>query len=177
MSTSLPSLQQADLEKLLSDLAGRVDGVIDFWTLVCLLRDDQMARRKDLLTEHSARMQAQIDAIRMNLGEAGIAADETAPYLKTMTSACQELLTAVLVLMDFRTRPLVEVEQAVVALAGSRASLHDAIRGLARAFGLEVAYWKKRSAEYHSSIQRILDGLFETFRLALASEQQALPHA
>jgi hypothetical protein len=177
MSTSLPSRIQAELERLLSDLAGRVEGVIDSWTLICLARDDQIAYRKDFLTNNSAQIRAQVDAIRVAVNESGIASDEAEPHLKTMTSACQGLLSAVLVLADFRTRPLDEVKQAVAALAGSRASLHEAIRGLAQALGLEVAYWKKRSAEYHSTIQRILDGLFETFRLTLASEQQAVPPA
>src|SRR5438128_501855 len=92
------------LDRLLSKLAGCLDGAIDFWTLVCL--GTFTPDRRGFLQDHWETMHGLVLVTRALLQEAGLGNGEpVCSCLEAMAVNSQKLHDAFLTLEQFRTIP------------------------------------------------------------------------
>lgn len=150
------------LDRLLTQLAGRLDGAIDFWTLVCLGHFPPDPR--EFILKNGDTMRALVIVTRGFLGS--VPSSRARPIhdlLDRMAAACQKLQNAFLVLEQFRAVPLEEVRLATQAVAEVYGDLHESIRQFGEAVGLSISYWHNRKPERNEYFRKILDGLFNTF--------------
>jgi hypothetical protein len=165
---------QANLDRLLTSLAFRLDGALDFWTVVGLMRDDLMAVRRGFLEKQAAGMRTASGDVETLTAQTGRAADETIRRcLDTLVTGCGNLLNAFLDLLQVRALPLSELRTSVDKVIDTWSVMHRALRQLGRRFGVEARYWREPQPEHQAYVQRIAGGLFDTIRLTLAAEHQA----
>jgi hypothetical protein len=165
--------QRAALERLLAKLAGRVDGAIDSWTLVCLMPEGSMDRRGFLL-ENGRDVQdlaGQLEAEVASSGRGG--EEEERRRLAALRGACRDLSDAFLALERFRTAPLPEVRSATGRVQDVCRALYRELGELAAVLGVGAVWEQGRTPERQAYYQKILDHLFETFCQTLAADRQA----
>jgi hypothetical protein len=168
---ALTANDQLILDRLLSNLAGRLGGAIEIWTPVCL--ENLVPDRHDFLAENCDIMRSLAVVIRALLAEAGLANHEPVrSHLERMSVACQKLQTAFFVLEQFRQVPLEDLRSATEALTEVRRDLYGSVQELAQTLGFQVSYLARLSTESDEYYQRILRGLFELFREARTSKSQ-----
>lgn len=178
MQNRLSSDQQLVLDRLLSELAARVDGAVDFWTQICFLPAAVMADRLAFVTKNSDILSSLITQVTAVLAEPGLTDDERVRgLLDTLARACQKLEDAFQVLIRFQSVPVEQVASATESLAEGHARLLAAIQQLAGVVGCPIAYWRQRTPEREEYYQKILAGLLAQFREARASAPQVLARA
>jgi hypothetical protein len=163
MKPELTPVQRTVLDRLLTKLAGSLDGAVDFWTLVCLgpLPTD----RRGFLLEHCELTRALVLVAKSFLAEARLASTpEVHPLLVRLTASCQRLQAAFLALEQFRSVSLDELRSATETIAEVYNSMREAIRQLGDAIHLPVGYWQGRTPEREDYFRKILAGLFNQFR-------------
>jgi hypothetical protein len=149
------------LDRLLTQLAGRLDGAIDFWTLVCL---GNFPDGKGFLLKNSEALRSLVIVIGGFLPELAAAkARLVHTLLEQMGTACQRLQNAFLVLQQFRIVRLDEVRAATDVVVEVHANLRQLIWQLGEALGLSISYWKGRTPEREEYIRKILAGLYNQF--------------
>jgi hypothetical protein len=162
MSMGLSAEDRILLDRLLSKLAGALDGAVDLWTTVCIgsIPPDPRAfilRNSEVLHSHTV-------VVRTFLAEARLADQEPQHgLLSTMEIACTQLRNAFLVLADFRTVPLDQLRSATETVAEAHRSMREAIRQLADSLGFSLSYLQGRMPEQDEYLQQIRRGLFDLF--------------
>jgi hypothetical protein len=153
------------VERLLSELARRADGAIDFWTTVCLAPDGVLPAPREFVAANGEILRSFAVSLRAVLAEAGLAEEEPVRGLLAATAAaCRRIEEATLLLAQFRSARLTDVRAATESLAEGHAALLSAVRQVGEALGCSVAYWQQRTAERERHYQQILHGLFDLFR-------------
>jgi hypothetical protein len=163
MTEQLSDEDRTVLERLLTRLAGRLDGAIDFWTLVCLGRvapDPQ-----GFLQHHSEAVKALVIVIEDLLTATSQSSREEVPtLLGRMRADVRKLQGAFLALEQFRRLELEEIRSATMDIADAYNDLRDSIPRLADALSVSVSCWQSRPPDREAYYQGILHQLFDLFR-------------
>jgi len=162
MEQDLTQNDRIVLDRLLSELLVRLDGALDFWTIVILSNAPQNPR--DFVLHYSEIMRSFVVVTRAILGKR----HQADPILERdsldrMARNCQKLQDAFLVLEQFRTLRLDDVRQATIALAEVYTDLHEAIRQLGHTLGVAISHWQPQRQEQEHYYQGILRNLFDQF--------------
>jgi hypothetical protein len=154
--------QRLILDRLLTKIAGSLDGALDLWTLVCLGEFPIDCRR--FMAEKTETLRAFIVVAQAFLAEAGLA-DNAAIHrnIEDMKAACEKLTAAFLALERFRTMSPEETRAATHAVSEVYCQLRECVRQVGQAMNLSVSYWQGRTPEREEYYQRILRGLDEQF--------------
>lgn len=160
MSPTIPPEDVSRLEQLLAQIAGRLDGALDFWTLV-FLGDFQVDHRA-FFTQRAGELRALVGQVGDVLSRGGASDGEPIhTHLRAAALACDKLERAFLVLDQFRVLPLEAVQLATSAVAEVYTDLRTAIFGIGHAAGVSVHYWEGTRAEQETYFQKILNGLYD----------------
>jgi hypothetical protein len=163
-----PSDREA-IERLFNLIAGRIDGLIDMGTLVCLGqlpvdRQTFLARRLDEVREL-------ITTLRQVVGVDGTQDPQMlAPLLSGMVAVEESLRDAFVVLEQFRSLPAEAVHLATRAIANGYRGIRVQIQCLGHALGIPVLYWEGERAKREDYYKKILDGLYDLCCRERASE-------
>src|SRR5262245_64282414 len=104
--SNLPE-HRAFLGQLLTDLARRTDGALDFWTIVCINPD--LADSRAFLEQQSELLHALVVVLQSR-----VSADKAAaPLLTALRENCEQWESAFRLLADFRDRAEEEVVSAI----------------------------------------------------------------
>jgi methyl-accepting chemotaxis protein len=173
MENNVSPEQRLVLDRLLTKIAGSLDGAVDFWTLVCL--GEFPIDRRRFLAEKTETLRAFILVAQAFLAEAGLA-DAAAIHrrLEGMKSACEKLAAAFFVLEQFRAKSPDETRAATRAVNEVYGELRELIRQVGEAMSLSVSYWQGRTPEREEYYQRILRSLDEKFSHARGNAASAL---
>ncbi len=161
MSIHLCEEDRAALERLLSQIAGRLDGAIDFWTVVCL---SEALPRRAFIERHATNLQAAVAEVEAILRRSQADVGPVRGLLSELVGGCTKLRDAFLILAQHETLPQEAVRLATTALTEVYDDLRQAIREIGQAANVSVGYLENRTAEAQSHLCRILDGLYEQFR-------------
>jgi hypothetical protein len=176
MNETLSELGQNALDRVLSDLAGRLAGSVDFWTVVCLFPPDTGFDRRGFVEAQSQVVRGLLDQIEVLLTETAAVGDEhVRGRVDDLAGACHRLLDAFGVLVAFQTVPLEEVRQSIATLAEAYSAAQVSIQSLAQAVGVEVSFFAKRRPDQDEYIQGILRNLFPLFQEAWTTSQSTVP--
>jgi hypothetical protein len=160
------------LDRILTQLAGRLDGAIDFWTLVCLEGD--LSQREEFLAHHREIMHSLVVVVReLFKGTPWAESQAVANWFEAMSNACHKVLKAFITLEQFRRVPLTEVRRATEMLAEGYRELQGTIQQLGTTANLTISYWRGPTAAKEEHYQRILRGLFDLCCQARGPEQPA----
>jgi hypothetical protein len=172
LKQSLSADDKIILDRLLSKLAGYLNGGLDVWTLVCL--GDFSPDRRAFIRDKCEVMRSLVVVTKAILAEAQQTGKEPMRILLDKLAVfCQKQEQAFLVLAECRTVPLHEVRAATEAVAEVYTGLREAIRQLGEALDVPISFWQTQTAESESYFQRILRGLFDQFAHTLAAEKAA----
>jgi len=150
------------LDRLLTALANRLGGAVDFWTAVCLLPPDAPLDRRAFVVKNLEELRRLLDEVRSALRDAGHAEEEPVRrLLRGMTEGLARLLQAFLVLVQFRTVTLEELRGATETLTEVHGSVLQAIQDLARVTGIRVSFFDNWTEERARYFQGILGRLFQ----------------
>jgi hypothetical protein len=142
-------------DRMLSELARRLDGAVDTWTSVGWLNSPYC---QEFLWKN-------VDILRAILTVTAAfwqpATDEVHSLLKSMLTSYGTLASAFQVLEHFRTCEIEELRTATGELAQVYSKWHEAIRQLAKTIDLEVTYLHTRTPERQEYFKNILNMLFE----------------
>jgi hypothetical protein len=174
MTKDFSSEDRVVLDWLLTEIATRLDGAIDFWTLVCL--DKFPFDRRGFLRKHGEILRSFLVVTEATLAKGQRADRESVRRcLGTMSAACEKLEQAFTVLEQFRTVPLDAVGAATEALKEAYNEIRDSIRQLGQTLGVSISYWQDRTPEREEYVQKILHGLFALFCNERGRQQSATP--
>src|SRR6185437_235148 len=163
MNRELSAEDRMVLERSLTRLAGRLDGAVDFWPLVCLGRIGSDPR--GFLCHHGEAIKSLVvvtEDLLAGTTEGG--SEAVGDLLAHIVADVRKLQDGFLALEQFHSLPLEEVRSATVALADAYNDLRHAISQLGDALGVVVSRWQGRSSDVEAYYQGILHRLFELFR-------------
>jgi hypothetical protein len=164
MKTILTTDDQIVLQRLLTELATRAEGAVDFWPLVCIGLENFLFDPHRFLTENTEILHSLTIVLRAILAKAGWADEEPiCGSLQQMNSAVTQLREAFAVLEQFRTVALGELQRATEALAESHSSLRQAIGNLGAALRISVALLQDSTLDYAESVWQFPEQLFHVF--------------
>jgi hypothetical protein len=176
MNKPLAGSDRESLDRLLSELARRLAGSVDFWTVVCLLPPDTGFDRRGFIETQSQAVRGLLDQINALLTKTGAVGDEQVRGLQEdLAGACHRLLDAFVVLVEFQIMPVGCVRQATATQAEAYSAAQVSIRSLAQAVGIQVSFFAKRRPGQDEYIQRILGNLFTVFQQAWTRSQSSTP--
>jgi hypothetical protein len=170
MATDLSAADRVVLERLLTELARRTDGALDFWAAVALLPDGVGIDRPGFLSRHGETLRSLVVVLRALLAGAGLPG--TRPAVDRVASACGEFLAAFGTLERFREAPAEGVRSAVESLGCAHRDLIVAIQDLGEAAGCPASYWQQRTPERTAYYESILSGLLDQLRHVRQRDQQ-----
>jgi hypothetical protein len=157
MQTETNAVKRMTVECLLREVMVRLDGVIDFWTLVAIGRN--VPDPNGFLREHGNILRSLIVVAQAILG--GQADEKVASLFGTLTRELEKLLGAFLALERFRTLPLDDVRAATQALSAAYNGVRLGVRQLAVELGFGGLAAGDASQEKDAHLQGILQRLFE----------------
>jgi hypothetical protein len=160
------------LNQLLTDLARRLHGAIDFWTLVCVNPVAMDARA--FIGEQSKILKALAADICAELARTQ-ALPAARGASERIRRDCEAFEANFLLLADFRQHHSDEVRSAAEALKSLCTELIRTVANLGRTLGCPVSYLEQMGAERKAYYQRILDSLPDIF--LSASPEPATPQA
>jgi hypothetical protein len=176
MNQPLAGPDRESLDRVLSDLAGRLVGSVDFWTVVCLCAPDTGFDRRGFVDTQSQVVRGLLDQIEALLIETGAIGEEQVRGRQgDLASACDRLLGAFGVLVAFQTVPLEDIRQTTATLTEAYSAAQVSIRSLALAVGVQVPCITKRALDQDEYIQGILRNLFPLFQQAWMTSQSTVP--
>jgi len=158
------------LDRLLSKLAGSLDGALDFWTLVCI--NDFCADRRAFILRQSEIQHALVVVLDAVLAEFGFSRKKgISDLLEQLAKGYQQLQNTFLTLAESRTISREEIHTATEKLVKVYPNLRETIRQLSQTVGVPVAYLRDQTRESEEYFQKILAGLYGQFCYQLDSEQ------
>jgi hypothetical protein len=143
------------LDRMLSESARRLDGAVDFWTIVCL--SPNVPQRQEFLRKNLDELRALLLVTKILWPQQ----PEAAGLLAGMMAIYDKLETAFQVLVQFQTSRIEDVRSATTDLAHAYSQLREAIQRLAQTIELEVTYSRGRTPQREEYFQNILRGLFD----------------
>jgi len=159
------------LERLQNELACRADGALDTWSLICLGSDGLVIDRQGFLIQQIEIMRSHVVVLRAMLARFGMADTKpTHALLDAIAEACQQLGAAFLVLEQYRSVPLLEVNSAIQELARAYQQLKSSLKSLKNVVGNPSDNGQGQPPKQESYYQGILAGMFEQFRKAREAE-------
>jgi hypothetical protein len=167
---SIPENERTTLDQALGHLSGRLNGAIDFWTLVCLGQfppDPQGFIRK-----YGAELAAAVESLGVQLARPNLDRDaHIHDWFTQISAGCQQFQEAYLILAQFREVPLSEVQRAAETVGRIYADLQEWIRQLGTYLGVPLSYRKDgpKKSEREAYYQQMLNRLFDLFRQELQS--------
>jgi hypothetical protein len=178
MIDTLSEADQHVLDRMLSDLAQRLAGSVDFWTIVCLAPPDTGFDRRAFVETQSHAVRDLLDQIETLLAKTRAISDEQVRgHHDNLTAACHRLLEAFVVLVEFQTLPLSCIQNATLWLAEAYSAAQASIQSLAQAVGVPVSFFANRKPDQEEHIQGILGNLFTLFKQAWTTLQSTNPQA
>lgn len=149
------------LNQLLTDLARRLHGAIDCWTIVCI--EPMGLDVRAFITEHSQVLKALVIVIDAEL--APIQASPTAyQAIERIREDCDALESDFLFLADHRQHHSGEIRLAVEELKQLWTELVQTIAELGRMLGCPIAFLEQMEADRKAYYQRMLDSLPDLFQ-------------
>jgi hypothetical protein len=158
-------------ERLLSDLATRLNGAIDFWTVVCL--GPMPVDRRSFLLENTDRLRS-LAVVLGSMVPTSFPESKLQGVFKNMSFECQRLGEAFLVLENLQNAEAQELRSATEAIRQGYDAIRDGITQAVQALGLEPPGALTLNPDRKAYFARILDGLF---RMAMAERSQVPPTA
>jgi hypothetical protein len=155
-------MDRVALQRLLGDFADRLNGAIDFWTVVCL--GTMPIDRRNFLLEKSKKLRAALEEIA-SVVVINLQQQDLGIVLDSMKNQCHELENAFLVLERFRTVNLEELHAATDAICKTYLVLRESAMALVGTLGLDAPDSLALNPERAIYFAGILDKLFETARL------------
>jgi hypothetical protein len=153
MNTNRATQADLSLDRCLSELAGRIDGVLDFWTLVCL--DRTMPHRHDFLNQQSAQLRQFAGEIRNLLADIP---DELAAT-DQLSRSVTELTESIRALSDYCDMSPETIRQRVEQFRQNYHEVMDMIKMLGRQHAGQVSYFQKQTTDAEEYFHRILSNL------------------
>jgi len=147
---------QVVLDGLLTELLKRLDGAVDFWTMVCLA---PIENRHEWLQKQLELFRSLIVVTR-SLWARQKPSAEAGPLLQNLDAACQKLNHSFLTLEQFQKESQESIRLATEELAEIYTNLPETISRLGQTIGLEVAYPKEKNPDRQEYFQNILSNLF-----------------
>lgn len=174
MKTGLSPDDRPKLDRLLSDLARRTDGAIDFWTSLYFWPDEGPFDRSAFVAKNCETIRTLVEEIRTFLQSRRLADNNSvlAPVDNLLVSS-EKLATIFGVFEQFRTLPLDQVRKATEQLADAQGAIFCSVQELAKAVGCPVTFLERRTDEHDEYIQGILARLFDLFRKARTTSPAA----
>ena len=162
MIPALSATQRETLDQALSELAGRWDGAVDFWPLVCM--EAVVGDPAGFVHSQIEKMRSAIQIARDQSFAAGRVADSLErDRLDWLTAACDTLELVFARLIHFRLADRTEVTSAIALFARVHELTMRAIRAHADAAGIAVSYFRDRSEGHDDYIRGILEKLPDQF--------------
>jgi hypothetical protein len=144
------------LDRLLSEAARRLDGAVDFWTVVCLNSD--LVYRQEFVRKNLEELRAFLTVTRALVPARW---EEAGPLLKEMSTSCATLGNAFEVLGQFQTAGIEDLRSATNDLIEVYSTWWETIRRFAQASRLDIGYLRERTPEREEYLQSILRRLFD----------------
>jgi hypothetical protein len=162
-----PIDRKAFVNQLLTELACRTEGALDFWTLVCVspIAPDVPG----FIRQHCELMRSLVVVIRSQLPGNSSEAQQRA--IEELRAGCDEWESAFLRLGSYRQHTHEEIVSAVQAIDRVHAQRVAAITELGRSLGSPVAHLEEQTDERRNYFRRILNTLPEVF---LHARQEAM---
>jgi hypothetical protein len=164
------AVDQIVLDRLLSAIARRLAGAVDFWTLAAV--GPWPGDAEGFLRHHSDILRSLIVATRELLG-ARAREEPCFALLTAMLEQHAQLERTLLALEQHRTLPLDEVRSTTQALADAYHHLDELLRQLGQALGVPITYLEKRTPDQEAHLRGILDRLFDICCAARHSHEPA----
>ena len=139
MSTDARTTDLQTIEALLAELAKRVDGAVDFWTLVCL-SEEMASLSPGFLTKQFSSVRALIADIVAACGRLGPAHREVVPLrLARLAAVGDRLEQAFNVMARYRDVPRDELRAATDTLADTYAEVRNTVLQFGQVLGIDVS--------------------------------------
>jgi hypothetical protein len=161
MHVNTETADRLAVQRLLADLANRLNGPVDFWTVEGL--GTMPIDRRGFLVDKSQQLQSVVVEIT-KLATASFQHRDLGPLLESMKAGCLQLEEAFLVLGRFRRVGLQKLHSATDSILRSYHGMHQYIIALVCALGLEDPEPVCLNAERKRYFAMILDNLFDTVR-------------
>lgn len=158
--TNEQTKDQIVLDGLLTEMAKRLDGAVDFWTIICL--SPTMQNRHEWLQEQLDRFRSLVVVIK-SIWPRQTPTPEAWALLKNLDEAYHKLDHSFLILERFQKEDLESIRAATEDLAEIHKSLPDTISKLGQTIGLEIGYLREKNLEREKYFQNILTTLFQRF--------------
>jgi len=146
------------LQRLLADFANRLNGAIDFWTIVCL--GTMPIDRRSFLLDKSQQL-CSVCAEIGDVAGASFGKQFIDPSVQRMQADCRRLQNAYLVLEQFRTANLQELRTATDTIRESYHSLRQSVDAVANKLKLDSPEPLVLNAERTLYFAKIVDNLFD----------------
>src|SRR5947209_20624262 len=111
------------IERLLEEIAGRVDGAIDFWTLVCL--GQLMPERHGFLLKHCDILHSLVVVATTITLPCSNKLGQIPLLLESLASECQKLQKNFLALEQFQAISVRELRSVIEDLKKTFCTIHD----------------------------------------------------
>jgi hypothetical protein len=157
------------VERLLGDLATRLNGAIDTWTLVCL--GPMPVDRRGFLLENADRLRS-LAVVLGSTVPTSFRESKLHGVLKEMIVECQRLGEAFLVLEKLQSAETQELRKATDAIRHGYDAIREGIAQVVHALGLQPPDALTLNPDRKAYFARILDGLFQ---MAMAERSHVPP--
>ncbi len=154
MNPPLATEQRDRLHHLLTQMAGRLDGAVDFWTTVCL--SPALPGRRAFLTANVEGLRGLVAETRGMLSASAPLADP----LAVLAARCEDLGNAFLTLGRFESLAPDELRRTTTAIAEVYRDLRSALLEVGRAAGVPLSYWEGQRAQREEYYRGILERLY-----------------
>lgn len=149
-----------ELARLLSELATRVDGAIDFWTCLCFVPDEEGGMTPGFLEDNRAvlsKLVNDVDQIAIHeVKHIGSLLHEHASTLsRNVTSLCESFC----ILRNHRQCGDAEANLAIAWMSECHRSILRIIQMISSAYGIEINYMQNRTPEREAYYNGILGRL------------------
>lgn len=152
---------ETTLEQLLTQLASRIDGSIDYWTTLCFLPEGQGLDLQGFLSENFALLRSLLAQIEQVINEHSPSQDNIPGLVQQISDKIELFSGSFLVISCHRHCSVEEVRSATLQLAMAHDCLIKTIHLLGVACGIELTYWQRRTPERENYYNHIIRNLFQ----------------
>jgi hypothetical protein len=163
----MPSNPTSNLPESLSAVLRRLDGAVDFWTLVCL---------EEVVPDRHAFVQTEIDHLRCDLNELTrqLAVTAAAPgQAEWWGTVCDTLELVFAVLMRYRDFSTTERGSAIRLFSQVYQAAYQAAHDVAAANRLAVDHLDRRAPDHDHYYREVFDRLTDQFEARCGSSETA----